>query len=158
MSNDNEFDDPLEDYDPPQYDDALEEAIGERKVLEIQHEPMTCVPSTATIQEALQMLRQQEVACAMVTEEDRLIGVFSDRDLLKNVALEFNDMKDRPITEVMTADPVFVYEDDTTAAALHVMAVSGYRHVPIVDHEERVVGIVSPDRVLSFLETYFPEE
>ena len=68
--------------------------------------------------------------CLLVEEEGRLVGVFSDRDVLKKVALEYDQMKDTPVSELMTKEPVFVYESSRSAAALSVMAVSGFRHVP----------------------------
>ena len=52
---------------------------------------------------------------------------------------------------MMTEEPVYVYRSDPVAAAICVMAVSGYRHVPVVDPDLRPVGIVSPQRVLDFV-------
>ena len=54
----------------------------------------------------------------------------------------------------MTTNPVYVYESDPSAAALSVMAVSGYRHVPILDLHDRIAGIASPQRVTAFLQRF----
>jgi CBS domain-containing protein len=51
----------------------------------------------------------------------------------------------------MTKDPVFVYDTDSSGAALCVMAVAGHRHVPVLDREHRIIGIVTPQRITSFL-------
>ena len=77
--------------------------------------------------------------------------------LALRVALEHEAMRDRPVSEVMTANPVCVHESDSAAAALSVMAVSGYRHVPVVDLDDKIVGIVSPQRVTAFLRKYFTD-
>ena len=61
---------------------------------------------------------------------------------------------DRPVRIVMTHDPVFVYDTDTPAAVLHVMAISGHRHVPVVSRDHKLLGIVSPQRVTGFLQKY----
>ena len=60
-------------------------------------------------------------------------------------------MKDRPVGELMTTNPIYAYESDSAAAALSIMAVSGVRHVPVTNIERKVVGIISPQRVTEFL-------
>ena len=56
------------------------------------------------------------------------------------------------VSEVMTPNPVFLYETDSLASALCVMALYGFRHVPVLDLKENIVGIVSPQRVAMFLQ------
>ena len=51
----------------------------------------------------------------------------------------------------MSENPLYVYESDSAGSALCVMAVRGFRHAPVLDLEDKVVGIVSPERVASFL-------
>jgi predicted transcriptional regulator len=148
------FQDPLQNYEPKTYDDPLEEAIAEGHVSQIQHVPHATIDVHASTAAAIQKLASQHVACLLVEEKGKLVGVFSDRDVLTKVALEEGQLE-RPVSEVMTADPVYVYETDPIASALCVMAVSGYRHVPIVNVQERIVGIVSPQRVTAFLSKYF---
>ena len=150
-----EFTDPLENYEPKQYADALEKALAEHTVADMQHKPYVSIPPEMPVEEAIKELAGLGVACLLVEDETRLIGVFSDRDVVNKIALEYDDLKDRPVREVMTADPVFVYESDSAAAALSVMAVSGFRHVPVTDLKERVIGIVSPQRVTSFLRRHY---
>ena len=146
-----EFNDPLENYDPKQYNDPLERALAEDSVLNIQATPFASVPPETPIREAVQRLAEMNVACLLVEEDGKLLGVFTDRDVLYHVALEYDQVQDRPVREVMTADPVFVRETDSAAAALCVMAVSGFRHVPVLSLNEQVLGIVSPQRVTNFL-------
>lgn len=152
-----EFQDPLENYDPPQYDDPLQRALAEEKVTAIQSQPYTSVSLDTSVADAIQKLVGKEIACLLVEEDGRLVGVFSDRDILDKVALEYEDVKDLPVRDVMTSDPVYVNESDSAAAALAVMAVSGYRHVPVVGLEHKLVGIISPQRVTRFLRDHFAD-
>ncbi len=145
------FQDPLENYDPPTYDDPLEQALQEQTVAAIRTQPYASISPEATIESALQKLARGHIACLLVEQQGRLVGVFSDRDFLDKVALEYDQLKAQPVSSVMTRDPVFVFETDSAASALCVMAVSGFRHVPVIDMEHQVVGIVSPQRVTSFL-------
>ena len=153
-----EFQDPLENYDPKTYDDPVEQALAEETVEAIQHEPFATISPDTSVAEAVRKLAGFHIACLLVQVEGKLVGVFSDRDVLDKVALEYDQVKDRPVSEVMTADPVYVYSTDPTAAALSVMAVSGYRHVPILDLDDQLVGIASPQRVTAFLQRFFDSE
>lgn len=156
-STDGTFEDPLEDYEPKTYDDPLEEAVSEEPVSHIQHLPHASIPADMPVAEAVKKLALEHVACLLVEEDGKLVGVFTEREVLNKVALE-EEQQNRPVREVMTPNPVYVYADDPAAAALCVMAVSGYRHVPVVDSEERVLGIVSPQRVTGFLLQHFSQD
>ena len=132
------------------FDDALEQVICESPAADIQHEPFATIAADETVSTALRKLAGDHIACLLVTEEEKLVGVFTNREVLDKVALEA-DVLDKPVREVMTEDPVFVRKDDPVAATLCVMAVHGYRHVPILDINDELYGIVSPQRVTNFL-------
>jgi len=146
-----EFQDPLENYDPPSFDDPIERALHEETVAAIQSQPYTSVSSGAPIEEALGKLVGEGIACVLVEDEGKLAGVFSDRDFLNKVALEYETIKSHPVNTVMTPNPIYVDQTESAASALAVMAVSGFRHVPVVDVNMNIVGIVSPQRVTKFL-------
>ncbi len=148
---DGEFQDPLENYDPPKFDDPIERALHEETVLAIQSQPCTRVSADSTVAEVLKTLVGEGIACVLVEAGGKLVGVVSDRDILDKVALEYEAVQDKPVRDIMTPDPVYVDENQSAASALAVMAVSGYRHVPVVDVDENIVGIISPQRVTKFL-------
>lgn len=72
--------------------------------------------------------------------------------MLNKVASKDRRLQGRLVSEVMTPNPVFLYETDSLASALCVMALYGFRHVPVLDLKENIVGIVSPQRVAMFLQ------
>lgn len=146
-----QFVDPLDNYDPKSYSDPMEAALAESTVSEIQHTPFSVISHDTTIADAIKQMDRLEVACLMVEENNALVGIFADRDVLDRVALEYDQLASQPVSEVMTPQPVYVFEDDSAAAALSVMAISGYRHVPILNSDHEIVGIVSPQRVTKFL-------
>ena len=153
-NNPDAFDDPLENYEPKEYNDPLERAIVEESVMQIQHQPHSSISPDTTINEAVKKLASEHVACLLVEDEGKLLGLFTDREVLDKVALE-TDMLDRPVRDVMTTDPTYVREDDSIAAALCVMAIHGYRHAPILDADKKVLGVVSPQRITKFLSEPF---
>jgi CBS domain-containing protein len=151
QSDGTEFQDPLENYDPPTFADPLEKALHEQTVAAIQTQPYAGISPDVTVAEAIRRLSADNVACLLIEEDGQLIGVFSDRDVLNKVALEYDKLNGQPVSRVMNTDPVFVYDTDSSAAALSVMAVSGFRHVPVLNLDKELVGIVSPQRVCRFL-------
>lgn len=150
-SDDNDFQDPLEDYSPPEFDDPIEEKLHDDPVSEIQSEPFTTVASDSPVSDVLMHMVGEDIACVLVEENGKLVGVFSDRDVLDKIALDYENLMAVPVREVMTREPVFVRESDSAAAALTVVAVSGYRHVPVLDAEDQIVGIASPRRIAEYL-------
>ena len=154
-SNSNDrFLDPLENYDSIDFDDPVEQSLHVESVASLQTQPHICVTSDTSVRDTMRLMTGKQISCVLVEEDDRLIGVFGDRDVLDKVALEYDDVMDGPVADVMSRNPVSVREDDTAAKVLSVMAVTGYRHVPVVDPQGKTVGIVSPQRVAKFLSSH----
>jgi CBS-domain-containing membrane protein len=149
-----EFKDSLSNYAPATHHDPLEKALFEQAVSAVESQPCTVVAPEMPVHQAVQRLVNLEVACLVVVDERRLVGVFTKRDVLDKVALRYDEVKDCPVGQMMTPKPAFVYDSDPVGAALCVMASGGYRHVPVLDSSDRVVGVVGPIRVTTFLQEY----
>jgi CBS domain-containing protein len=147
-----EFVDPLTCYDPPEYRDEVEAALAELPVEQIQMSPLSMIDADDRVSDAVSQLADYHIACLMVMEGDRLVGVFTERDVLMKLADCYEGWSDRPVREFMTPAPVTILENDRVSTAICVLAVQGYRHVPVLDDDRSVVGIVSPNRVLDFLQ------
>ncbi len=150
---DDTFDDPLRDYSEPTYDDTIQRAVCESPITDMKHKPFTAVEADTPIEQVLRKMVKLTIACVVVTRNDKLVGIFSERDVLDKVADQYENVKNEPISSVMTSEPVAVRTTDTPAKALATMAVGGFRHVPILSVEEKVVGIVGPRRVNNYLFT-----
>lgn len=146
-----DWEDPLDDYEPRDYGSPLEEALAEETVAAIQSRPYAEISPEKTVFAALQTLSGLKAASLLVVEDGRLVGVFTERDVLERVATDFEDVRDLPVRLVMTENPVVVYDTDPAGRALSAIATAGYRHVPVLDLNEEVVGVISLRRVLSFL-------
>ena len=85
-------------------------------------------------------MNQHNIGCMLVTdEENRLVGIFTEWDVLNRVAGLVEDMTQATIADYMTADPVTLKADLPIAQALNLMSIHGFRHVPLVD-EQRPAG------------------
>jgi len=74
--------------------------------------------------------------------------------VLTKVADEFESVNDGPVSKIMTPNPMAVYVTDSPGKAMNLMATMGIRHVPILDVDDKVVGILGPRRVTNFLKTH----
>src|SRR5262245_59793887 len=111
-----------------------------------------CLPPDAPLADAIRLMREHHVGCVLAVEDDRLVGILTERDLL--LKLETADFS-RPVRELMTPDPEVLQLDDPIVYALHYMAVGGYRHVPLVDDDGRPVGILSVKEIVHYVVSFF---
>jgi CBS domain-containing protein len=97
-------------------------------------------PST-TVAEAATVMGERHVGSALVMEEGRLVGIFTERDIVRALSQHF-DAPGHAVGHWMTPDPTTVTAGDSVQVALDLMLTKGFRHLPVVDGES-VVGIVS---------------
>lgn len=146
------FSDPLSDYSPPEFDDSLEEALCDNDLAAMELTPMVTVGLEVPVKEVMGRMSELGIACVLVIDDDhRLHGVFTERDVLDKVAEQYDHVKDLPIRVVMTLDPICAYEMEMPAKALNMMAVGNFRHVPVLDADDRLTGVLGPRRVTDFL-------
>jgi CBS domain-containing protein len=94
-----------------------------------------------TIGEAAQRMADANVGSSVVLEHGRLIGILTERDLLRAMAQRVHPSEAR-VREWMTAEPMAVSESTTADEAARLMVENGFRHLPVVDGE-RTLGVVS---------------
>jgi len=117
-----------------------------------------CLRETATVSEAIErMLARRQAGVLVVDAEGRLIGIFTERDVLTRVAGRGRDARQTRLAEVMTRDPEALGVNDRVAYAVHSMSVAGYRTVPLVDADRRPIGVATVNDVIRWLAGLFPE-
>jgi CBS domain-containing protein len=108
-----------------------------------------------SVAEAVGLMRREQVGCILVCKDERLVGLFTERDLMRRVLAA-----GKPLTvsvgECMTPGPVAVHPKDSVAAAVRCMEEGGYRHLPVVDEAGRPVGVLSVKRIVHYLVEHFP--
>jgi CBS domain-containing protein len=117
--------------------------------------PPRHVGSTQTAAEAVELMRRENVGCLLVCHEGKLVGVFTERDLMGRV-LGVGKPLSTPISEVMTSSPVTVQPKDTIRTAIKKMQQGGYRHLPVIDEHNRPVGVLSVKRIVRYLVEHYP--
>lgn len=146
------FEDPLSNYDPPVYADKLEEALCEGQLVGmLDIAPFSTIRPDDTIETAVKRMASDSTFTLLVMEGEKLLGVISERDVLEQVAEQYDAVKDRPLREVMTPEPAFVRAIDSPAKAINLMATGGFRRLPVLDEQDRVVGCIGAKRTTAFL-------
>jgi len=109
-------------------------------------EAMTASPASvsgaAPVVDAARLLAAQDVGSLPVVEDDRLVGMITDRDLVVRVLAEDRDPREVHVREVCSGDPVVATPDEALDAALVRMAQEQVRRLPVVD-DGRLVGILA---------------
>lgn len=113
--------------------------------------PITVTPETS-VDVAVSLMHDAEVDCVLVMADDRLVGIFTDRDaVVKGAGKPLESFR---VSDFMTPDPVVLRHDDPIAIAIHKMAVGGFRHIPIVE-DGRPTGVVTARDVFHHLAEAF---
>ncbi len=95
-----------------------------------------------TVFDALRLLAEYEVGALMVMDRGRLVGVFSERDYTRKIALQGRNSKETRVAEIMSATVHTVGSDTGTRACMALMSEKRIRHLPVVDGGT-VVGMIS---------------
>jgi predicted transcriptional regulator len=89
------------------------------------------------------MMRDQDVGCLPVVEDGRLIGMITDRDITVRGVAGGLDPHRAMVREVMSANAIACTVDDTVEQARELMAANLIKHLPVLDHRQRLVGLVA---------------
>ena len=102
---------------------------------------MACAPEES-IFDALQLLARYEVGALMVMQAGQLIGVFSERDYTRKIALQGSNSKDTTVADIMTRQVITVTPQTGTRACMALMSENKIRHLPVVEGDT-VLGMIS---------------
>lgn len=95
-----------------------------------------------TVYEALVLLAEHEVGALMVMDGPRLVGILSERDYTRKVALQGRNSKETRVAEIMTRQVVTVTSSTGTRQCMALMSERRIRHLPVVDGDT-VLGMIS---------------
>ena len=117
--------------------------MPDRPVREIiEHQHPVVANAEITVSAAAQLMQQHHIGAILITEGDRLAGIFTERDALFRVIAAGRDPSATRVADVMTRDPRTISPDRPFGHALHLMYEGAFRHVPVVENG-RPLGMVS---------------
>ena len=108
----------------------------------VNNQNIELIAPSVTVREAAKRMTERHIGALLMGENERLLGIFTERDILTRVVSKGLDPQTTRVEEVMTKNPDTVEPDEQALTALARMQQKGYRHLPVADGD-RVVGIVS---------------
>ena len=113
------------------------------KVREVMTDRPRCVTMETPISEVAQLMESEDIGSLPVLEGDQLAGMITDRDIVVRAIAQGKDPRGMPVREVASRELVTVYADDDLSNALKKMASQQVRRLPVVDEENRLVGVLA---------------
>jgi CBS domain-containing protein len=112
-----------------------------------------CVSPTATVYEAIEMMAAKNVGALLVTEENgKLIGIISERDYTRKVALRGKSSKATPVREILTGAIQHVSPSHSVEECMRLMTEHRIRHLPVVE-ADKIVGVISIGDLVNWIIT-----
>ena len=113
----------------------------------LHREPET-LPASASCAQAARRMRDAGVGSVIVAEDERPIGVVTDRDLAVRVLAERIDPERTTLAQIMSPRPIFVSEDADLASVVELMRDLSVRRIPVIDARRKLCGVVALDDVV----------
>ncbi|MBX2870230.1 MAG: CBS domain-containing protein [Acidiferrobacterales bacterium] len=95
-----------------------------------------------TVREALELMKEKDIGCVLVMENNHLMGILSERDYARKMILTGKASHNTPVAEIMTADVICTSRQNSVDECMDLMSKCDFRHLPVVENEH-VLGMVS---------------
>jgi CBS domain-containing protein len=112
------------------------------QLLKVKGNRVHSIAPGASVLDCLKLFADKHIGAALVMEGDRLVGIFTERDYARKVALQGKSSKDLKVQEVMTADVLWVGPERTNEECMALMTEKRIRHLPVME-SGKVIGIIS---------------
>jgi CBS domain-containing protein len=138
--------------------DEFRSALFEDTIRRLEPDEAVVAGESLSVKEAVaRMMAARRAAVLIVDDGGRLSGIFTERDVLTRVVAAGLDPESTRLAQVMTRGPEALAVADRVAYAVNRMSVAGYRTIPLVDGEQRPIGVVTVNHIIRWMATLFPE-
>jgi len=121
-----------------------------KHMLDTKQARIISVAENVSVLDALKVMTDKNISAVLVMENEKLLGIFTERDYARKIILQGKSSKDTLINEVMTANLITISLRDTIDYCMELMTEKHIRHLPIVENNE-VKGMVSIGDVVKFI-------
>jgi CBS domain-containing protein len=136
----------------------LRHAIFDEPLSSVPRRKTLVIPADAPLGAAIEAMNVNHVGCALIVRDGKLVGIFTERDVLTKVAGRGLDFENTSVSQVMTQDPDTLPASSSIAYALRKMSEEGYRHIPLVDEDDRPFGVVAVRDIVTWMVSMFPAD
>lgn len=117
-----------------------------KEILESKGSEVYTISPDETVYQALQVMAEKEIGALVVIENDKMVGIFSERDYARKVILKGKHSQRTLVKEIMTTHVIHASPDQKVQKSLSLMTKNRFRHLPVLE-DERLVGILSIEDV-----------
>ncbi len=110
-----------------------------------------------TVKDVLNKMYESRQNVCLIIEENKLVGIFTDRDVLRKV-VAFPETWNKPVSQFMTTNPITVKPETSAADALWLMDDHHFRNLPVVSDAGEIIGTMTHLAVIEFLAARYPIE
>ena len=136
-------------------DDQFRQALMTTPVAElITGKDLLVADTTDSVKKIAEIFQKKEKNCVLVYHQKKLVGIISNRDLLRKVAAKHDDLDKVKAQDVMTPNPETVRPEDPISFIVNKMAMGGFRHVPVLAPDGAPISIVNIHDVLHYLASH----
>ena len=136
---------------------GIEAVLRSRRIRQLNLPPCLSVDVGSSLMDTLRAMQASASGSALIIENGRLAGIFTERDLISKVAVASVD-DTKSIREFMTPNPTVLSPEDSVFDAITLMDEHGYRNIPLVESYGRLAGSLPVSKVVEFLAESFPQE
>ena len=113
-----------------------------REILENKGDEIWFVGPHATVYEAIEIMADKVVGALVVIENDKLVGIISERDYARKVILRGRSSRDTPVLDIMTSRVIHTSPDNTVDECMALMSENKIRHLPVMQ-DDQLLGVIS---------------
>jgi len=135
----------------------IEELLKEKTIEQIVNEKVVEASSSVSVEEAIQAMKEKRSGYVVLTENEKVVGIFTEVDLVQKLLARGLDPK-KPVRDFMTPDPEVLTPKSSCGEAIDLMAEHSIYHLPLVDESKKLVGMLSVRTLIRFLSEYYPTE
>jgi CBS domain-containing protein len=121
-----------------------------RNIIQTKGNAVFSVSSSITVYNALELMFEKSIGALLVVDNDKFVGIFTERDYARKLVLKGKSSKDTLIREVMTEKPITVTLDNSIEECMKIMSDKKIRHLPVME-TEKLVGLISVGDVVKFI-------
>ena len=124
-----------------------------RNIIQTKGGTIYSVPSDTIVYNAIELMFEKTIGALLIIDNGKFVGIFTERDYARKLALKGKSSKDTLIREVMTERPITVTLDTTIEICMKIMSEKKIRHLPVVesDKDDKLVGLNSVGDVVKFI-------
>ena len=113
-----------------------------KEILKVKVKEVFTIQPDTTVFDALKILAEKNIGALVVSEKDKVVGIFSERDYARKIILKGKSSIDTTVSDLMTKDVLYVSPNHSIDECMTLMSENHIRHLPVIKDEE-LVGVIS---------------